>query len=108
MDTDDEHRGGGRAGEYRSVDFRDRAISEQSECEFHARIDVNFAMSGQRANLRRTDLGAPIELEASNGDGGKGESNAFANRKRGGEEIFIHGEFGALAMREPTAPWTGH
>ena len=71
-------------------------IPGQTEYELHTDIDVNFAMSGQTDN--GLTFGASIDLDESDGDGARGDSNAFANRKQGGEEIFISGAFGTLTM----------
>lgn len=64
--------------------------------ELHADIDVKFAMSGQ--NDIGLTFGASIDPDESDGDGSEGASNAFGNRTQGGEDIFISGAFGTLAM----------
>ena len=71
-------------------------IDGQSEYELHTDIDVNFTMSGQTDT--GLTFGASIDLDESDGDGARGNSNAFDNRTQGGEEIFISGGFGTLTM----------
>ena len=71
-------------------------IPGQSEFELITDIDVTFTMSGQTDT--GLTFGASIDLDESDGDGDRGNSNAFENRSQGGEEIFISGPFGTLTM----------
>ena len=102
VDTSENHAGAGRNNASCTVGgtgpetkgINGCPIPGQSEFELHTDIDVTFTMSGQTdAGLT---FGASIDLDESDGDGDRGESNAFGGRKQGGEEIFISGAFGTL------------